>query len=643
MSSNVVETRSWTRPAAAVAEEPAAGSRLAALREVPAWAMSLGVHLLLLVLLHNIIYSTPAESRVMIDSAIEELQQDALKFDTTITDQVGSDSPINTLSPSKAAATQAGEEPQKELERQLESQFQIQVPLSEPVFEPNEAEFVEMINTQGGSEHTGGVEGAIDRLTYEIAGSLKERKTLVVWLFDASLSLKSRREAIADRFENVYKQLGQLDVGADRALKTAAVSFGKDLKFLTDEPVDDVGQVAEAVRKIENDVSGEEHTFNAVRTVTRKWLSYRTKMRRNMMLIIVTDERGDDYELLEEVIQLNRRYGIRVYCIGNAAVFGRKENLVTWTYSDGSTEKLPIDQGPETVAPERLKLPFWGTRAEDLELMSSSFGPYGLSRLCAETGGMYFIAEESLKVHFDPAVMRRYQPDYRPIKDYERELQTNLAKGALVRAATLTEVDDQGIPVPQTAFRADSDTILRQQITEAQKPLAVLDYKLEEMHKILSAGEKARPNLAESRWQAGYDLAMGRVLALRARALGYNAMLAEMKAAPKPFEKKESNQWRLVPANEITSGPAVKKLAQQATEHLTRVVDEHPGTPWALLAARELSVPMGWGWKEATMVIPEMRRGRDNDDPRLLLAEEQRRREEQRKREELQKRERPKL
>jgi hypothetical protein len=28
------------------------------------------------------------------------------------------------------------------------------------------------------------------------------------------------------------------------------------------------------------------------------------------------------------------------------------------------------------------------------------------------------------------------------------------------------------------------------------------------------------------------------------------------------------------------------------------VVKEHAGTPWAMLAQRELSAPLGWAWKE---------------------------------------------
>ena len=39
---------------------------------------------------------------------------------------------------------------------------------------------------------------------------------------------------------------------------------------------------------------------------------------------------------------------------------------------------------------------------------------------------------------------------------------------------------------------------------------------------------------------------------------------------------------------------------------LRRVVEEHPATPWALLAQRELKDPMGFKWVE-TYVIPPRR------------------------------------
>ncbi len=71
-----------------------------------------------------------------------------------------------------------------------------------------------------------------------------------------------------------------------------------------------------------------------------------------------------------------------------------------------------------------------------------------------------------------------------------------------------------------------------------------------------------------------------------------------MKSEPKTFTKKGNNLWDLVPARDIAGGPQIKKLAKKAEEYLTRVIDEHPGTPWEMLASRELSQPMGWQWKE---------------------------------------------
>jgi hypothetical protein len=242
---------------------------------------------------------------------------------------------------------------------------------------------------------------------------------------------------------------------------------------------------------------------------------------------------------------------------------------------------------------------------------------------------MFLIAGDDRQAkRFDPAVMRNYAPDYRPIRDYDAQLKKNKAKAALVMAAGKTSVDH--VPIPQLGFRADTDTVLRQEITEAQKPAAALDYRLNEMLEMLTQGEKDREKLTEPRWQASYDLAMGRVLAMRVRAFGYNTVLAEMKATPKTFQTKGHNHWRLVPSKEITSGPNVKKLAVKASTYLKRIIDDHPGTPWALLAEKELSQPMGWEWQEDHVNYPG---GLDKDGKPnlLLLADEEAKKKEMQK------------
>ena len=40
----------------------------------------------------------------------------------------------------------------------------------------------------------------------------------------------------------------------------------------------------------------------------------------------------------------------------------------------------------------------------------------------------------------------------------------------------------------------------------------------------------------------------------------------------------------------------MSKFAAKAREYLERVVENHPDTPWALMAQRELDTPIGWEW-----------------------------------------------
>lgn len=618
------------------------------LTEFPAWGISLVVHVAILAVIGLItIPPIVREQQAILTTKVEErVESEEFKFDTAVVDEIGSDSDANLMGPSLAAASRLGAQTHREMERKLESQLlDVKEPMIETLPTPSESNLVESFTATGSTEYPGGTAGSIDRITQEIASSLRERKTLVVWLFDESGSVDKRRNEIADRFENIYKQLGLLEDLDNKALKTAVASFGQQTHIMTPEPIDDVANIIKAVREIPLDETGVENVFGAVNTIFKKWKDYRRKMHRNMMIIVVTDERGDDYHLLEPLIAQIGRYGIKVHCIGNAAGFGREKGYVshTWTVGkDTFTEDLPVDQGPETVSAERVQLPFWSGNRRNLDRMSSAHGPYALTRLCVETGGIFFIAGDTGKRNFDPGVMRNYQPDYRPIADYQRQLSTNMAKAALIRTAQTTAV--QKIPIPQFVFQANNDNILRQQITEAQKPLAELEYHLNNMHVMLDQGEKDRAKLDTPRWRAGYDLAMGRVLAMRVRAFGYNVMLADMKSSPQEFKGEKNNQWRLVPSDDVESGPIVRKLHKKAVEYLTRVIDQHEGTPWAVLAEVELSQKLGWAWKEGYLQVAKNNNRGGNNNPGVRLApDEVRKRTEQQRRQKARQMSRPKL
>ncbi|QDT63245.1 hypothetical protein V22_04640 [Calycomorphotria hydatis] len=600
---------------AATSPAGSAGSRTLGERigEAPAWLVSAGVHVGILCVLASIYSVTIIEHPPEITSTIDETELEDFKYENaTVEDMVGNDSPLNITSASKAAATEATVQPEKLMQQQVQQEIApVERPVVDEIPPPNQMELVEAVDLTGTTEHPGGVEGAVDILAQEIATSIRTGETLVMWLFDASLSLQERRNMIADRFDRIYGQVSQLEgKRAEEALTTVMATFGEGFDLVTDKPVSDPTKIINDIKSIPADTSGVENLFVAVVNYTDRFLRERTRKRKNLMLVIVTDERGDDFIGVESVITRLRRYGIRTYCVGNAAPFGREEGYVRWTYDDGFTENIPVDQGPETVAPERLQLGFWGGRFGNLDQMSSGYGPYALTRLCAETGGLYLVTDEP-RLSFDPAIMKRYLPDYRPIANYERELVTNLAKAALVQAARETRANR--VPTPRISFPAPDDNTLRQAVTDAQKPIAEFEYYLRRLSQIMLDGEKDRPKLTTPRWEASFDLAMGRVMAQQTRAFGYNVVLADMKGNPKSFKEKGNNLWRLVPSQEILGGPKVRKIAEKAEEYLSRVIDNHPGTPWAMIAEKELSIPMGWEWEEGYIQINTPQRNGNNN------------------------------
>ena len=485
---------------------------------------------------------------------------------------------------------------------------------------------------------TVGTEGAIDRITQEILLSLEERKTLVIWLFDQSGSLESQRKSIEARFGRIYDELGVVQATGHRSfakhrdapLLSSVIAFGERITVLTPRATDDVAEIRRAVAGIRTDESGIERTFGAVIKAVDESKRYRSGAdRRNVMLVIFTDESGNDVDQLDAAVAQCRKAEIPVYCVGVPAPFGRRESLVKYIPPAGfdqTVQWIPVDQGPESCQPEMVRISI-GSRGRDEQILDSGFGPYSLTRLCYETGGIFFAVHPNRKEgrairdgeiapltaklakFFDPEVMRNYKPDYVSPREYDRLLRANKARAALVRAAQLPELPP--LDDPQLVFPRVNEARLVETLLVAQRKAAVLEPKINEIYSILQHGERDRGKLTQPRWQAGYDLAMGRVLAAKVRVEAYNAMLAKAKQGMK-FTAPDSDTWVLAPSAEISVGSALEKQADQARKLLERVASEHRGTPWAELAQVELQQPIGWTWRERYTGV--------NQPPRVAAA-----------------------
>lgn len=605
------------------------------LKELPAWGISFAVNATVLLVCHFVILEAivPAftpEIVTVLDDSSPVVEREYQFSEDVHQENVGNGGALGVFTPAMNSAMVVGNNREAPLQEKLEQILNPDVPrLAEASLVRLEGNMAQPIEVKGHSDDAvGGIEGAMDRMAFEIRQGLRDRKTLVIWLMDASGSLTERRSKIADRFDNIYRQLGK--TGPTDGLYSAVVSYGDQATLLTPEPTQDTRTLSEIVRMgVRGDGTSHENVFSTVRMVLDKYRQYRrSEGPWNKMIVIVTDEKGDDEDAhLEEAISQARRQQTKIFTIGNSGIFGREKGYVRWVYEDGFVGDVEVDQGPEVAFPDLVQLPFIDSQDDwRLRQMSASYGPYALTRLCSETGGLYLITEESRGYAFDRAIMRAYTPDYRPKPEIAREIDRNPAKAALVNIATLEY--DRNLPRPQLVFRAFDDTVLRQDITEAQRPIAEVDFMLARLLSALSAGEAERNSLTEPRWKAAFDLAMGRVLAMRVRYFGYNQQLANMKVAPKPFANPENNMWRLAPSDQIDTGPEIRKAADSAKKYLNRVIAEHPGTPWELLAKRELSSDLGWSWQEFYQQPPPAP-GSPEERAMLLLAEEQQRQRQQ--------------
>lgn len=501
---------------------------------------------------------------------------------------------------------------------------------------------------------TTGATGAIDRITQDILLSLEERKTLVIWLFDQSGSLTRQRAEIHERFDRIYHELGVIEAAGNPAFRlhdkkpllTSVIAFGQQVNFLIDKPTDNLAEIKEAVAGMKQDDSGTERVFTAIHSAVQKYRSYRREAPvRNIMVVVFTDEVGDDQNGLDTTVNLCRRLEVPVYVVGVPAPFGRDETLVKWVDPDPKYDQTPqwgrVSQGPESMFPEIVKLRFMGSG--DPDPIDSGFGPFSLTRLCYETGGIYFAVHPNRNVNravgrretsafsahlehfFDPEVMRRYRPDYLPAKEYLRQVNELKSRSALLKTAQLSWLSQ--LESPRLRFVKRNEADLATDLAEAQKGAAKLEPQLASLYSTLEIGESDRAKETSPRWQAGYDLAMGRVMAAKVRTEGYNAMLALAKRGMK-FSNEKNNTWVLRHDDEISTGSQLAKAAKSAEAYLQRTVDENPGTPWALLAQQELKTPLGWNWaEEYTDLSPPPRRtaaNNNNNRPRPATDDKKR-------------------
>ena len=612
--------------------------------DAPAWAMSLAIHVVVLLGLalsglaeppkavRNVtVIEAPLAAEEEVQLVPQEITVSDERQETDGAESEQSDTVAQALAPTLSEISVVS----VEAEPDLASDITLQVVDDLPT-----AQEIDTTVTGKGSVGVGttGAAGAVDHLTAEIAASLTQRPTVVCWVFDQSVSLSAQRRQIADRLDRVFDELGANRSSARRPdLTNMVVGFGESVSLVTPKPTDEVEQVVKAIESIPVDPSGSENTFTAIRRTAEAARIFRTSSpKKNVMIVVFTDEVGNDQDKADDTTKYCVTLGIPVYVVGVPAPFGLAEVRMKYVEFDPKYEQdeqwVVIEQGPETLYPEVVRVRS-GRYADDA--IDSGFGPFSLSKICADTGGIYFRVHANsnargrvtnemtapmaaqLRYFFDADVMRAYQPDYVSQAKLKQELAENRAKQVLVEAARKTVIEP--MESPEMTFPRKDEGALKNLLGEAQKTAARLQPKIDALYELLKSGQSDRERIREKRWQAGYDLALGRVLAVKVRTDAYNLMLAQASLGM-TFKNPKSDTWKLVPSDVVKVGSATEKLAKQADELLNRVVNDHPGTPWALLAAEELRMPLGYEWTETFTDVNGEKRMQGNNNPNMPNA-----------------------
>lgn len=442
---------------------------------------------------------------------------------------------------------------------------------------------------------------SLDQIAHEILRHLEKHKLTVVWLFDESESMKDDQKAIKVKFDRIVNDLkihvdSQASKKVSEPLTHAIVSFGQDIHYEQEKPSADVERVGQAIDKIRVDDSGVENTLHAINLVIEKY-SPLIKKDRRLVIVLVTDESGDDGPYVEEARQAVVSKGVPIYIIGRQSLFGYGRAHLK--YVDPVTKDVywpEIRRGPETADIELLQ---WDGLHDRWDEQPSGFAPYELARLAKDSGGIYFLlpSEENMRVRtrekaYRMSQLKEYVPDYANRADYvaarsQSELRRTMYE---VIQATRGFAFRRHFPVNP----ADMVPAATEAGIQSGERLNVL-LKIQER---LEALQKLRDREPEKRWQAHYDLMLAQIVTYQIKAYEYRACMEEMvKKPPLPKAKPSPDlviEWTIDHSHDRKSPKEkTEKKYIEAGKLLKEVIARHPNTPWADLAQDELNRGFG--------------------------------------------------
>jgi hypothetical protein len=404
-------------------------------------------------------------------------------------------------------------------------------------------------------------------------------------------------------------------------LLTAITSFGGTGHKHTNQPTGNPDELMAAIDKIPIDKTGTENLCTAIIQAVKEYKLMAARADRKLVIVVVSDESGDDGHLVEDALREARSANAPIYILGRESVFGSLYAHVTWRQPQtGRLFYLPIRRGPETPFAEQLQ---YGGFRRRRDSQMSGFGPYEQVRLCKMTNGIFFQLpgeQEDLNDLDDRENtmlnLREYLPDLSSRGIYQDHRDNSPFRKAIWDVIVMLNPYDpnvKGLEIPDPEENRERfNTDIASYGPEVQK-------RLLQVKAIINVMQQARRHLAKvadqrdaepsRRWRANYDLISAQLLWYQVRLFEYAIGLEQFARKGIPEKLKQNpkhNRWFIKedPSDFVMPDELQQRLLGVSPEELQEVYDqavaglrfvqkEHEGSPWARRAEWELKRKSG--------------------------------------------------
>ncbi len=444
-----------------------------------------------------------------------------------------------------------------------------------------------------------------------------KEKCLAVWLFDESLSMKPHQRLIREKVDEFYENLNIASGAAgNRRVMTAVCGYGKNFHVILDKPTSDLSEIRRAIDRVAVDDTGTENYVAAIQGAISKFGPVAAKEGRSLILIMVTDECGDDdaptlkstpqgnvivKDPIEPVIAQMVKQNASLLAFGyEAGAFNYEaEQVYDPTVKAGVSPYAWVDRGLDTSTGEMLPHDY---HFRATERVGSGWGPFGPSRICRETGGVFYLLREPGARAYDyERMLKGYQPELDARADLLARTAKNSARRVImgvIDAWVQLRKKQEGKWNYYFANNADGKKLMEATMKSNGELIALLSDAIKRLNMLMNTPFNDTPSWR--RWNANRELMWAQLHKERFNLIQYELALEDLykqRLIPPPGDIGWSiGYWRrpvlrAEPGGDLDKVQADRKAVQALYQ---TVIDHNPGTPWAVFAKSEMGAMYGF-------------------------------------------------